>query len=62
MPVGLADTLTRGELIDVVRFMSELGKIGPYAVDKSRIVRRWQVLPNTPDAFRGVRHGDLDLV
>jgi putative heme-binding domain-containing protein len=62
MPVGLADTLTRGELIDVVRFMSELGKIGPYAVDKSRLVRRWQVLPNTPDAFRGVRHGDLDLV
>ena len=25
-------------------------------------MRRWQVLPNTPDSFRGVRHGDLDLV
>jgi putative heme-binding domain-containing protein len=62
MPVGLADALTRGELIDVVRFMSELGKVGPYAVDKSRVVRRWQVLTNTPESFRGVRHGDLDLV
>ena len=42
MPVGLADALTHGELIDLVRFMSELGKVGPYAVDKSRVVRRWQ--------------------
>ncbi|HEX4147051.1 MAG TPA: PVC-type heme-binding CxxCH protein [Pirellulales bacterium] len=62
MPVGVADSLTHGELIDVVRFMSELGKVGPYAIDKSRVVRRWQVLPNVPDSFRGVRHGDLDLV
>ena len=31
MPVGLADTLTRGELVDLVRFLSELGKVGPYA-------------------------------
>ena len=32
MPAGLTDTLTRGELADLVRFLSELGKIGPYAV------------------------------
>ncbi|HTU24240.1 MAG TPA: PVC-type heme-binding CxxCH protein [Pirellulales bacterium] len=62
MPVGLADSLTHAELIDAVRFMSELGKEGPYAVDKSRVVRRWQVLLNYPESFRGVRHGDLDLV
>ncbi len=44
MPVGLADTLTRGELVDLVRFLSELGKVGPYATDNARVVRRWQAL------------------
>jgi putative heme-binding domain-containing protein len=44
MPEGLADTLTRGELIDLVRFLSELGKVGPYSISKSRLVRRWQVM------------------
>ena len=44
MPAGLTDTLTRGELVDLVRFLSELGKIGPYAVGKDRVFRRWQVL------------------
>ncbi len=42
MPVGLADSLTRGELVDLVRFLSELGKVGPYATSKARVVRRWQ--------------------
>src|SRR5207244_11626024 len=43
MPEGLADTLTRTELVDLVRFLSELGKIGPYSVRKARCARRWQV-------------------
>ncbi len=42
MPVGLADTLTQTELTDLVRFLSELGKIGPYSLSKSPINRRWQ--------------------
>lgn len=48
MPEGLADSLTRAELVDLVRFLSELGKVGPYAVSKARLVRRWQVLEPTP--------------
>jgi putative heme-binding domain-containing protein len=48
MPAGLTDTLTRGELLDLTRFLSELGKIGPYAVGKARVVRRWQALTLTP--------------
>ncbi|MDB5390385.1 MAG: hypothetical protein JWM11_6031 [Planctomycetaceae bacterium] len=47
MPAGLTDVLTRGELLDLTRFLSELGKIGPYAVGKSRVVRRWQMLTST---------------
>src|SRR5262249_54166250 len=44
MPEGLADMLARAELVDLVRFLSELGKVGPYSVSKARLVRRWQVL------------------
>ncbi len=45
MPAGLTDAVTRADLIDLVRFLSELGKLGPYAVSpQSRFVRRWQVL------------------
>jgi len=52
MPAGLADTLTRNELVDLVRFLSELGKIGPYSVGKARVVRRWRVLEPTAEAAR----------
>ena len=50
MPDGLTDVLTRGELVDLVRFLSELGKVGPYSVSKARLVRRWQALEATPEA------------
>src|SRR5262249_3238112 len=52
MPDGLADTLTRAELVDLVRFLSELGKVGPYAASKARLVRRWQALEPTPAAYQ----------
>ncbi len=52
MPNGLADSMTHAELVDLVRFLSELGKIGPYSVSKARLVRRWRVLEPTADAGR----------
>jgi len=51
MPDGLADTLTRAELVDLVRFLSELGKVGPYSVSKARLARRWQALEPTKEAY-----------
>ncbi|MBI1917305.1 MAG: HEAT repeat domain-containing protein [Planctomycetes bacterium] len=51
MPEGLNDTLTRGELVDLVRFLSELGKVGPFQVGKERVVRRWQVLEPEREAY-----------
>lgn len=49
MPAGLTDTLTEQEVIDLVRFLSELGKVGPYAPSQARVARRWQALdPATP--------------
>ena len=55
MPDGLADSLTRSEFIDLVRFMSELGKVGPYSLSKARIARRWEVLTPTSDGMRLLR-------
>ena len=52
MPDGLTDTLTRGELVDLVRFLSELGKGERYSVGKARLLRRWQVLQPTGEVYR----------
>jgi putative heme-binding domain-containing protein len=48
MPAGLADPLTRQELVDLVRFLSELGRPGPFAVGTQEVARRWQVLDPAP--------------
>jgi putative heme-binding domain-containing protein len=54
MPTGLTDTLSRAEVIDLVRFLSEMGKLGPYAVSpQARLVRRWQVLDPPAIAPKG---------
>lgn len=44
MPQGLTKFLTRQELLDLVRFISELGKPGPYAIRKTPTIQRWRVL------------------
>jgi len=50
MPNGLADFLTHQELLDLVKFLSELGKVGAYMVGPARLVRRWRVLEPTTQA------------
>lgn len=63
MPVGLVDKLTRAELVDLVRFLSELGKPGPYAAVTARIVRRWETLQPTNDAYtRMYRTSDTQVI
>jgi putative heme-binding domain-containing protein len=62
MPAGLIEPLTRSELVDLVRFLSELGKIGPYSVSKARTVRRWQVLEPTAEAYTALRRWGLQTV
>lgn len=50
MPKGLSTFLTRPQLVDLVRFLSELGKPGPYAIRATPTVQRWRYLPPDPGA------------
>jgi putative heme-binding domain-containing protein len=62
MPAGLVDNLTRDELIDLVRFLSELGKIGPYQLSQAKLVRRWETLTLTKDSYEVVRRQGIGAV
>ena len=58
MPTGLTEKLTEDELVDLARFMSELGKLGEFAISKAPIARRWQALvPDDGSRFRLRRVG-----
>lgn len=50
MPPGLTAGLRRDEFVDLVRFMSELGKEGNYNVQADGVVRRWR-LPQLLEGF-----------
>jgi putative heme-binding domain-containing protein len=53
MPEGITRILTHAELLDLVRFVSDLGKPGPYAIPTVSTVQRWHRLRKVPDALRG---------
>jgi putative heme-binding domain-containing protein len=60
MPDGLMDPLTRSELVDLTRFLSELGKVGDYSIGQSRAVRRWQVLTWSKEAHQRLNRTSYD--
>ncbi len=45
MPSGLLDALAAQERLDLIRFLSELGKQGNYDATKSGIARAWKIHP-----------------
>jgi hypothetical protein len=61
MPEGLTDPLTKQELIDLTRFLSELGK-GAYAATPGKVVRRWQALQPTKELTTIVHRERLGAV
>ncbi len=61
MPDGLTDGLTRQEFVDLVRFLTELGK-GPYLAQPGKVVRRWQTVVPTPQLFTAVTRDRLAAV
>lgn len=53
MPQGLTKFLTREELVDLIKFISELGRPGPYAIRTVPTVQRWRVLRGLPVELQG---------
>ena len=60
MPDGTVDSLTKTELVHLVRFLSELGKVGKFSVGKEQVVRRWQSLIFSPQANRRLNRTSFD--
>ncbi len=44
MPTDVVDTLPTQELVDLVRYLSELGKPGPFGPAEEKSARRWRIL------------------
>jgi putative heme-binding domain-containing protein len=60
MPPGLTSSLREDEFIDLVRFLSELGREGNYKIKPNRFVRTWKVMGDMPkDQIDHVRHVGL---
>ncbi|HEV3144491.1 MAG TPA: PVC-type heme-binding CxxCH protein [Gemmataceae bacterium] len=60
MPDGITKILTYAEQLDLMRFVSELGKPGPYAVPTTPAVLRWKKLKNlTPALKEGVPNREV---
>ncbi len=60
MPKGLANLMTHAEFVDLVRFLSELGKPGPYAIRTIPTIQRWRVLkPVSPALATAIPDKDL---
>jgi putative heme-binding domain-containing protein len=51
MPSGLDESLTDAELADLVRFLSELGRPGPYGPSHVPVARRWEHLGPVPESL-----------
>ncbi|VAX41084.1 hypothetical protein MNBD_PLANCTO02-2203 [hydrothermal vent metagenome] len=52
MPQGLTKFLTHDELLDLVKFLSSLGKPGAYAVQTTPAIHRWRVIQKIPASLQ----------
>ncbi len=52
MPKGLVDNMTRAEFLDLLRFIRELGRPGPFATRNVPVIRTWRVLSAVPETAR----------
>lgn len=48
MPVGVTKFLTHDETLDLIRFVSELGKPGPFGPRATATIQRWRVPKSAP--------------
>ena len=60
MPAGLTEKLTQAEFIDLVAFLSGLGKAGSGSVTQTPVARSWEVMQATDDAKYQLRRTSYD--
>jgi putative heme-binding domain-containing protein len=53
MPANLVEQMTRSELVDLVAFLHQLGRPGPFATPNLPILRSWRVLDPVPPVLAG---------
>ena len=53
MPQGLTKFLTHEELLDLARFITELGRPGPYAIRATPTLQRWRLLKSPAKEISG---------
>jgi putative heme-binding domain-containing protein len=58
MPKGLVDSMTRQEFLDLARFISELGRPGPFATRNIPVIRSWRSLIAVPSEFTSAQNAD----
>ena len=61
MPQGLTKFLTREELVDIVKYLSVLGKPGRYAVRSKPTIQRWLLMKDIPDLILSNENPDEEL-
>jgi putative heme-binding domain-containing protein len=62
MPNGLTDTLTHQEFLDLIKFLSELGKPGPYAPTAAQYIRRWRIVEPLPAELASSQEPSFALI
>ncbi|WP_166826922.1 PVC-type heme-binding CxxCH protein [Thalassoroseus pseudoceratinae] len=60
MPAGLTEKLTQTEFVDLIAFLSGLGKAGSSSVSQTPVARRWEVMQATTEAKHQLRRTSYD--
>jgi len=62
MPAGLIDSLTKDELVDLVAFLTALGRDPDFTVSTDLMIRNFETLTFSPDANRVLNRTSTDAV
>ncbi|TWU60245.1 Membrane bound L-sorbosone dehydrogenase [Rubripirellula tenax] len=62
MPAGLVDSLTESELVDLIAFMSALGRTAEFTVSTQSLLRSFETLVFSPEANRKLNRTSTDTV
>lgn len=62
MPAGLVDSLTKDELVDLIAFLSSLGRDPAFTVSTDIVIRNFETLSFTPEANQRLSRTSVDSV